>query len=183
MGADMPEAIAERYARALVEAIGPEGDYRRVSQDLKSFASVYKESSELREVLQSPIVTPDQKTKVIEAILRRLDASPVTTNFLRVLMRHYRINLLDEIHLSFQNIIDERLGVLKMRVTSAAPLSRDQQEELRERFGKLTRKTVEVEYEIDPNVLGGVLAQVKSTVYDGTIRGYLQRIREEMEAG
>jgi F-type H+-transporting ATPase subunit delta len=178
----MLEAIAERYARALVEVIGPEGDYRRVSQDLGDFASVYRESSELREVLQSPVVTPEQKTKVIEAILARLDTSSVTTNFLRVLMRHYRINLLDEIRLSFQNLIDERLGILKMRVTSAAPLSGEQQQYLRERFGNLTRKTVEVEYKIDPQVLGGVLAQIKSTVYDGTVRGYLQRIREELEA-
>ncbi|HTV53958.1 MAG TPA: F0F1 ATP synthase subunit delta, partial [Terriglobia bacterium] len=111
----MPEAIAERYARALDEVIGPGGDYRLVSQDLESFASIYKESSELREVLQSPVVAPEQKTKVIEAILARLGASPVTTKFLRVLMRHYRINLLDEIRLSLQNIIDERLGILKMR--------------------------------------------------------------------
>jgi F-type H+-transporting ATPase subunit delta len=178
----MPEAVAERYARALVEVVGPEGDYGRVSRDLGNFASAYKESSELREVLQSPVVTPEQKTKVIEAILARLDASSITTNFLRVLMRHYRINLLDEIRLSFQNLTDERLGILKMRVTSAAPLSGEQQEVLRERFGNLTKKTIEVEYEIDPTVLGGVLAQIKSTVYDGTIRGHLQRIREEMEA-
>jgi F-type H+-transporting ATPase subunit delta len=177
----MPEAIAERYARALVEVVGPAGDYRRVSQDLQNFASVYKESAELREVLQSPAVSPEQKMKVIRAILARLDALPVVANFLRVLTIHYRINLLDEIHLSFQNIINERLGIARMRVTSAAPLSAEQQAALRERFGKLTQKTLEIEYATDPSLLGGVLAQIKSTVYDGTIRGYLQRIREEME--
>jgi F-type H+-transporting ATPase subunit delta len=178
----MSEALPERYARALVEVIGPEGDYRRVSQDLGNFASVYKESSELREVLQSPVVTPEQKKKVIEAILARLNASSVTTNFLRVLMRHYRINVLDEIRLSLQNMIDERLGMLKMRVTSAVPLSREHQDILRQRFANLTKKTMEIQYQIDPDVLGGVLAQIKSTIYDGTIRGYLQRIREELEA-
>jgi F-type H+-transporting ATPase subunit delta len=177
----MSEALAERYARALVEVIGPEGDYRRVSQDLASFASVYKESSELREVLQSPVVTPDQKTKVINAILDRLNAASVTRNFLRVLMAHYRVNVLDQIRLAFQNMVDERLGIVKMHVTSAAPLSHEQQDVLRQRFGNLTKKTVEIEYGIDPNVLGGVLAQIKSTVYDGTVRGYLRRIREEME--
>jgi F-type H+-transporting ATPase subunit delta len=179
----MPEAIAGRYARALVDVIGPEGDYRRVGQDLENFASVYEESAELREVLQSPVVTPEQKLKVIQAILARLEALEVTRNFLRVLMTHYRINLLDEIRLSFQNIINERLGIVRMQVISAAPLSDEQQSILRERFGKLVQKTVEIEYQIDPNVLGGLLTQIKSTVYDGTVRGYLQRIREQLEAG
>ena len=177
----MPEAIAGRYARALAEVIGPQGDYRRVSQDLDNFASVYNESAELRDVLRSPAVTPEQKMKVIQAILARLEASSITTNFLRVLISHYRINLLDAIRLSFQDIIDDRLGIVKMRVSSAAPLSGEQQAALRERFGGLTQKTVEIEFEIDPSLVGGVLAQIKSTVYDGTVQGYLQRIREQME--
>jgi F-type H+-transporting ATPase subunit delta len=178
----MPEAIAERYARALVEVMGSKGDYRRVGEDLEKFASVYKESAELREVLQSPAVTPEQKLKVMAAILARLEISHVTTNFLRVLMTHYRINLLDEIRRSFQSVIDEQLGIVRMQVISAAPLSGEQQSMLRERFGKLTQKTVEIEYQTDPNVLGGLRTQIKSTVYDGTVRGYLQRIREQLEA-
>lgn len=179
----MSEAIAARYARALVEVIGPEGDYRRVSQELDDFVAVYKESSELREVLQSPVVIPEQKLKVIQAILSRLKASQVTANFLRVLTTHYRTNLLGEIRLSFEKMIHERLGIVRMQVVSAAPLSDEQQSVLRERFGKLMHKTVEIEYQIDPDLLGGVRTQIKSVVYDGTVRGYLHRIREQLEAG
>jgi F-type H+-transporting ATPase subunit delta len=177
----MPEAIAQRYARALVEVIGPQGDYLRVSRELEAFASAYNESAELRQALDSPAVTPDQKVNVIKAILSRLGASPVIANFLRVLMVHYRINLLDEIRQAFQDIVDARLGIVKMRVTSAAPLTTEQRAALRERFAELTQKTVEIEYEMDPQLLGGLLTQIKSTVYDGSVRGYLQRIREQME--
>lgn len=178
----MPEAVAQRYARALAEVIGPEGDYRRVSQGLENFASVYKESAELRDVLQSPVVTPEQKMKVVLAILDRLEVLPVIRNFMRVLVSHYRIALLDEIRRAFLDIVNERLGIVKMRVISASPLSGEQKTAMSGRFKQLTQKTVEVEYATDPDVLGGALAQIKSTVYDGTVRGYLQRIREEMEA-
>lgn len=177
----MPQALAERYARALAEVIGPEGDYRQAFRDLENFASVYKESAELREVFESPAVAPEQKTKVMLAILERLEASSVTTRFFRVLLAHYRMNLLEEIRTAFEEIVNNRLGVVKMKVTSASPLSSKQQQEILGRFGELTQKRVDIEYQVDPNLLGGVLAQIKSTVYDGTVRGYLDRIRKQME--
>jgi F-type H+-transporting ATPase subunit delta len=179
----MPQTLARRYALAFAEAAGPGADLHRLLRDLNEFATVYEESAELRELFETPAVPLERKTKVLETILARLEAAEVTVNFLRVLLGHYRMSLLREICAVFEDIVNDRLGIVRMSVTSASPLSEEQRAALRDRFRELTQKTVEIEYHVDPEMLGGVLAQVKSTIYDGTIRGYLNRIREEMGAG
>lgn len=176
----MPEAVAQRYARALAEVVGPNGDYVRASQELASLAGVYAESAELREVFDSPAVRPEQKLGVLNAILARLEISHLTANFVRVLLAHYRIPLIDEIRAAFQALADSAMGIEEVQVTSAAPLSEDEQKALAGRFRDITKKRVEMHYAVDPSLLGGVVAQIKSVIYDGSVRGSLDRIREQI---
>jgi len=178
----MPMAIAERYARALAQVAGPGGDYAKLAQDLESFATIYRESSDLREVFASPAVSPGQKAGVLGAILKRLECSSVSAKFLRVLLAHYRLNLLEEILRAFQERVYEHLGVIPVKVVSASPLPEGQRVALSERFGGLTGKKMEIEYRVDPDLLGGLKAQIRSTVYDGTVRAVLNRIREQTGA-
>ncbi|MGH9398434.1 MAG: ATP synthase F1 subunit delta [Terriglobia bacterium] len=178
----MPEAVAQRYARAFAEVVGPQGDFAKATQELETFAEVYRESAELREVFESPAVKPQQKQDVLNAILARLGTSAGTGNFLRVLLDHYRINKLDEIRADFQAIANDELGVAEMKVISAAPLSEIERGALAGRFHDLTRKRVEIEYGVDPALVGGVVAQIKSVIYDGSVRGSLDRIREQIGA-
>ncbi|MGH9469107.1 MAG: ATP synthase F1 subunit delta [Terriglobia bacterium] len=179
----MPMAVAYRYARALVEAAGPKADYSALRGALGDFAAVYAESAELREAFDSPAVAPHQKSGLLDAILDRLQTPELARNFLRVLLAHYRLNLLDDIMAAYQELVNERLGVVRMTVASALPLSEEQQRLLRESFGKLTGQKVDIQYQVDPELLGGARAQIRSTVYDGSVRGYLDRIREQLEAG
>lgn len=174
----MPEAVAQRYARALAEVVGPGGDFAKASQEIEGFADVYRESAELREVFDSPAVKPAQKQGVLNAILARLGTSPVAGNFLRVLLEHYRINKLEEIRVAFQSIADDALGVAEMKVISAEPLSESERTALAGRFHEITRKKMEIDYGLDPALLGGVVAQIKSVIYDGSVRGSLDRMRE-----
>ncbi|HEX5484039.1 MAG TPA: F0F1 ATP synthase subunit delta, partial [Terriglobia bacterium] len=97
----MPMAVAQRYASALAEIAGPQGDYERVAQDLANFAAAYRESAELREVFDSPAVLPKQKENILAAILDRLEASDLAKRFLRVLLAHYRVNVLDKVRSAF----------------------------------------------------------------------------------
>lgn len=174
----MPEAIAQRYARALAEVVGPQGDFAKASKDIETFAEVYRESAELREAFESPAVKPVQKQGVLNALLTRLGTSPIAGNFLRVLVDHYRINILEEICVDFQTIANDSLGVAKMVVTSAVPLNESERDTLVERFHELTRRRVEIDYDVDTSLVGGVVAQIKSVIYDGSVRGTLLRMRE-----
>jgi F-type H+-transporting ATPase subunit delta len=172
--------IANRYARALAEVVAPSGDYRKVLQELQDFASAYRESLELQEVFTSPAVALPQKMKVLAVIGQELGESPVTLNFLRVLLANYRMPLLEEMVQAFHRIANERMGVVQVIISSASDLSEAEREALASRFRELTRKQVELEFRIDSELLGGILAQIGSTVYDGSVRGNLARIREQL---
>jgi F-type H+-transporting ATPase subunit delta len=178
----MSVAVANRYARALADVVGPAGDYRRTLGELESFAGLYRESAELREAFGSPAVSLPVKTNVLLRLVAELSASLVTRNFLRVLLAHYRMGLIEQVCRSFRRITNEVLGIAEVSVTSASPLSGDEEAALRQRFQVLTSKMVELRFQVDPNLLGGVVAQVASTVYDGSIRGELDRMREKLRA-
>ena len=174
--------VANRYARALAEVVAASGDYRRVLQELQDFASAYRESPELQEVFVSPAVALPQKMNVLVAIGQKLGESPVTLNFLRVLLANYRMPLLEEAVQAYRKIAYDRLGVVQVTISSASDLSDIEREGVAARFRELTGKQVELEFRIDSELLGGILAQIGGTVYDGSVRGNLARIREQLTA-
>jgi len=178
----MPTVVANRYARALADVVAATGNYRQVLQELEDFDGAYRESPELRELCETPAVPLAQKLSVLEAIARRLGSSQVTLNFLRVLASRYRLPLLEEVLQAFRQVCYARLGIVQVRISSATDLTSQEQELLRMRFNELTRKQSELEFRLDRNLIGGIVAQIGSTVYDGSIRGQLERIREQLTA-
>jgi F-type H+-transporting ATPase subunit delta len=176
----MSTVVANRYARALADVIASAGNYRQILGELEDFSAAYHESAELREVCETPAVTMVQKLSVLEAIAGKLGSSHVTLNFLRVLMSHYRFPLLGEILQAFRDLAYERLGVVRVKISSASDLSQEERKLLEERFNALTKKQSELEFHLDGDLIGGLVAQIGSTVYDGSIRGSLDRIRERL---
>jgi len=178
----MPMVIANRYARALADVVVAGGDYRKVLAELEDFERAYRASPELKEALASPAVTLPEKMKVVEAIGQRLGESPLTLNFLRVLLANYRIPLLEEAVQAFRKIANDREGIVQVTITSASGLSESECESVAARFRQLTGKQVELDFRIDGRLLGGLMAQIGSTVYDGSVRGSLARVREQLMA-
>jgi F-type H+-transporting ATPase subunit delta len=174
--------VANRYARALAEVVAASGEYRKVLEELQDFERAYRESLELKEVFASPAVALPQKMKVLEAIGQRLGESPVTLNFLRVLLAYYRMPLLEEAVQAYRKIANDRLGVVEVTISSASDLSEAERESVAARFKELTGAQVELEFRIESELLGGILAQIGSTVYDGSVRGNLARMREQLMA-
>ncbi len=176
----MSIAIANRYVRALADLVAGQGDYRRTLQELGDFVAVYKDSSELREVFSSPAITVEQKTNVLKAITGRLGTSFLTVNFLRVVLAHYRMGIIGEIWQVFRKTVSSRMGVADVKVTTAASIEPAQELALRASFSRITGRQVEFEYHLDPDLLGGAIVQIDSTVYDGSVRGELERIRRQL---
>ncbi len=176
----MPTVIANRYARALADVVGPAGNYRQVLGELEDFGAAYRESVELREVCDTPAVSMAQKLKVLEALAGRMGASHLTLNFLRVLMSHYRMPLLAEVIQAFRNVAYARLGIVRVKISSAAGLSSEERAVLQARFNALTQKQSELEFHLDGSLIGGLQAQIESTVFDGSIRGSLDRLRGQL---
>ncbi len=178
----MSMVVANRYARALADVVAASGDYRKVLDELQDFARVYREGPELKEVFTSPAVALPQKMKVLAAIGQRLGHSPLTLNFLRVLLANYRMPLLEEAIEAYRKIANDRLGIVQVIISSASDLSPAERESVAAQFRELTGKQVEPEFRIEGQLLGGILAQIGSTVYDGSVRGNLARIREQLTA-
>jgi F-type H+-transporting ATPase subunit delta len=174
--------VANRYARALADAVAASGEYRKVLEELQDFESAYRESPELKEVFASPAVALPQKMKVLAVIGQELGESPVTLNFLRVLLANYRMPLLEEAVQAYRKIAYDRLGVVQVTISSASDLSETERESVAARFRESTGKQVELEFRIDSELLGGILAQIGTTVYDGSVRGNLARMREQLTA-
>ena len=176
----MSMAIASRYARALADVVGSAEGCRTALKELEDFAAVWQESAELREALVTPAVSAEQKSKLLDAILERLGTSVTSANFLRVLLVNYRIALLEEVLQAFQKAVNERLGVVEVEVLYTQDLSRDEQEQLRAKFAELTGSKVEMKFQQEAKLLGGVQARIGSTVYDGSVQGYLERLRRQL---
>jgi len=178
----MPTVVANRYARALADVVASTGNYLQVLNELEDFNAAYHESLELREVCETPAVSMEQKLSLLEALAGKMGSSHVTLNFLRVVMSHYRMPLLGEILQAFRNVSYARLGIVRVKISSAADLSNEERELLRARFNELTKKQSELEFHLDGGLIGGLVAQIGSTIYDGSIRGHLDRIREQLLA-
>jgi F-type H+-transporting ATPase subunit delta len=173
-------AVANRYARALADVVARTGDYRSVERELGDFVAVYRESAELRDLFETPAVPLEDKKKVLEVILPRLGTSTTTANFLRVVLSKYRMKALEEMDQAFQRIANQRLGVVRVKVFSAQALRETERGAVSARFEEVTGRRVEVEFQEQAELLGGILAQIESTVYDGSVRGHLQRIRQRL---
>jgi F-type H+-transporting ATPase subunit delta len=174
--------VANRYARALADVVGETAEYRRALDDLEAFGMVYRESTDLQQLFEAPGVVIVDKLRVLNQVLQRMGTSLAVSNFLRVLVKNLRMRYFEEIAQAFRRVANQRLGIVEVKIVSAAELAAPEREALKVRFQELTGKQVEMEFQLDPNLVAGVRAQVGSTVYDGSVRGALDRFKEQLTA-
>src|ERR1035437_5508816 len=171
-------AVATRYAKALADVTTAAGGLRpedALSQ-LRAFESALAASRELENALTTPAVPGSRKRAVVGRIADLLQLSPIARNFLFVLIDHRRIALLGAILTSFDLIVDERLGFARAEVTSPRELTETQRGELNAQLERITGRRVRMRYAVAPALMGGVVARIGSTVYDGSVRGQLQTL-------
>ena len=172
--------IARRYATALADVVIANGEAREVQLELNAWESMFAGSNDLRQLIESPIVALDEKRKVLRTLIKRLQPRPTTANFILVLLQNQRLSRLAEINQSFAQVLDTRAGVVAATVTTAKPMAAGAQETLRTKLGTLTGKTVRLSFETDGELIGGLVARIGSTVYDGSVRNQLQQAKERL---
>jgi F-type H+-transporting ATPase subunit delta len=150
--------------------------------ELCRFEDALKLSPELHEVLITPAVPIGRKRAVLGRLGDLLKLSRITRNFLYVLLDHRRVPLVYEIIAAFEQSVDERLGFARAEVRSASELSEAQRTALTMQLHRLTGKQIRARYAIDEALIGGVVARIGSTVYDGSVRGQLQTLERRLSA-
>lgn len=174
------ETVARRYANALVDVVAGNNELQTVQNELGQFADLMQQSQQLAEVLRNPAVAYDQKSKILETLIQRTTPAKTTANFLRVLLRNARLADLNVINERFNHVLEERAGLVSAEVTTAQPLAPDQQTALQNKLQTVTGKKVVLNFKINPEIIGGVVTRIGSTVYDGSIKNQLEQLKQQM---
>jgi len=176
-------SFASRYARAFADVIfETKLNAKDVQRQLADFAAAWHESRPLREFFLDPSFPLEQKIELLDKLNAKLKMAQTTRNLIAVLIRNDRIAGFDDVVAELRREINQRLGISEARVTSARKLDEKERRQLEKQIAEHTGGTVEAQFEEDGALLGGVVVQVGSTVYDGSVRGRLDRLREELTA-
>lgn len=170
---------ANRYATALIDVLYPDKAEAGLQQ-LHSFVRLLNEQPDSRRILENPVMAGERRNRLLKEISSVFGFDRRVSNFVSILADRNRLPILEEIITEYQRLMDKRLGIVRARVTSAHALDSMQQQELAHKLQQITGKQVRMEVAIDPSLIGGVVAQVGSTIYDGSVRQQLQIFKSRL---
>jgi F-type H+-transporting ATPase subunit delta len=174
-------SVTNIYARAFADVIVDRRlDANQVLRELSAIVSLLDASPDLRKVWETPSILAEQKRAVLDAIVAREGFSKPVRNFIAVVIDHRRTAFLADIARLVEVEINERLGFAEAEITSTRELSDAEKRALEMQAGKLSGKRVRARYAHDPSLLGGAVVKMGSTIYDGSVKGQLERIREQL---
>lgn len=174
------QTIARRYATALAEVALDRNEEALVRQEIDAWAQLIENNSQLREVFANPTIPYDQKRKLLEELIVRTRIAETSASFLRVLLRNQRLAQLHPVSERFGQVLDERRGIVGANVTTARPIPEDVKSQLKEALSARTGRTVRLSFITDESIIGGVVTQVGSTIFDGSVQGQLERLAGEL---
>jgi F-type H+-transporting ATPase subunit delta len=169
--------VAKRYAKALVALAREHGRLAETGEQLKRFTQLIDETRDLKSFLYNPAISQHFKADLLTDLSQRLGLGSLEASFVRTLLEKGRLPEMPHIVALYEVLAEEAQNRLRVRVTSAFPLSPALQEEVRQRFAHYTSKDIVIDQAIDPTLIGGIVAQMGSLVLDGSIRNELARLR------
>jgi len=174
-------SVTRLYARAFADVVfGSRLDAGKALGELHALSALLVANPDLRRVWENPAITAEQKRGVLDAIAKREGLSREVRNFVAVLIDRRRMHFFDAIVTQLAQELDARMGFAEAQITSARDLSDAEKRALEGQVEKLTGKKVRAKYGRDSAILGGAIVRVGSTIYDGSVLGQLQRIREQI---
>lgn len=175
--------IARRYAEAVADVAVAQNQVEQIDSELNTLAQLMTSNRELYQVFASPVLSNEQKSNVLKALVEHTRPSSTTTNLLKVMLNNYRLHHLDAVYQQFKREINQRKGLLAAEVTTAQALGADEQKLLSQRLEELTGKQVQVQFKTDSTLIGGVITKIGSVEYDGSIRTQLETVKQRLKSG
>ena len=173
--------ITLRYAHAFEQVVvANKLDSAAALSQLRDFAGTFAGSPDLREILMDPSIPKEQKLGLLDAIGGRIGMFPQVRNFVAVITEHDRLHELDAIIQEYADAADADAGVSDAEITTALPLNDQDRAQLEEQVGKLAGGRIRAVYLRDAGLLGGVIVKIGSTVYDGSVRGQLEQMKQRL---
>jgi len=172
------QTVARRYATALADVAIDRREERVVQNELGQWSGMIESSPQLKEVFANPTIIYDHKRKVLEDLIARTRPRDTTASFLRVLLKNQRLAQLRDIAERYAQVLDERAGVLAGSVTTARPIPEELKKTLHETLSAATGHTVRLSFDTDEKIIGGLVARIGSTVFDGSVESHLERLAD-----
>ena len=176
----IPGVIAKRYATALLELGSESGQLEALVDELQRAAAAYEGSPELRAALADPLIPLQAKQQILGEISTRLALGPASRNTLNLLLDRRRIRALPAIAQRLREMADEKRGILRAEVLTAMPLPEEYFTQLQQQLERVTGRRIALDRKLDPSIIGGVIARVGDTVYDGSLIARLRKMKENM---
>ena len=172
---------ANRYAKALFDvALQENADLAQIDRDVQAVAEMLKTSPDLQVNLSRRSVTEAQRQSLMEAIAKAMSLSTQVSKLIAMLGRNGKLALMNDLADAYRERLRSHQNVVHADVVSAAPLSPEKTRALEESLSKVTGKKVDISVSVDPELLGGVVARIGSTVYDGSVKTQLAKLRQEL---
>jgi F-type H+-transporting ATPase subunit delta len=176
-------AFVARYARAFADVVtSAHLDTASIDRQLSDFVATWNGSPELREFFINPAISSLQKVAILDKLNAKLGMQKELRNLLAVLINNDRIGNVTEVAEAYRAELQERLGIRQAEVVTARELGKEEQSALVVEIGKLAGSRVEASFKLDKSILGGTVVRIGSTVYDGSVRGRLERLKEQLTA-
>jgi F-type H+-transporting ATPase subunit delta len=174
-------AFELRYARAFQQVTAAQNlNIDAVRAQLVDFAATFDESHDLREFLRNPALPQADKLKLLDAVSARVGLDKTVRNFIAVLMDHGRLSSMREIAAEYSTLADQANGISEVEITSAKPLDEGERNLLQGKASELAGGNVRVTWSQDAELLGGAVIRLGSSVYDGSVRGQLQQLKQHL---
>jgi F-type H+-transporting ATPase subunit delta len=170
------QTVARRYATALADVAIERREQNEVKAEIDGWTQLVESNPQLKEVFANPTIPYDQKRQVLEELIARSRVRDTTAGFLRVLLKNQRLAQLKDIAERYKSALDDRAGVVAADITTARPVPDDIREALRDSLATYTGKTVRLTFDTDPAIIGGVVARIGSTIFDGSVQSQLERL-------
>ena len=174
------QTVARRYAAALADVTIERREEREVQTELDQWGAMIEANPHLKEIFSNPTVAYDQKRKVVEDLISRSRVRDTTASFLRVLLKNQRIAQLRDIAERYGQVLDERAGVVAANVITARPIPEELKNSLHEALVAATGRKVRLSFTTDESIIGGMVARIGSTVFDGSVQNQLERLSESL---
>lgn len=177
-------AFASRYASAFLDVVtSAHLDTAAIDRQLGDFLATWDGSAELRTFFANPAVAAQQKVAILDKLNVQMGLQKELRNLLAVLIDNDRITHVHEVVNAYRTQLQERLGIRQAEIVTARELSGDERNALLESVGKLAGARIEAKFRLDQSILGGTVVRIGSTVYDGSVRGRLERLKETLTSG
>jgi F-type H+-transporting ATPase subunit delta len=177
----MLSVVGTRYAKALLDIVmGSGADAQKGLDDLRAIVSLIDTAPDLKTALLSPAVSPSRKRAVVGRLIEPMQVQRPVRNLIFVVIDHRRVTQLHAIVEAYEALLDERLGLVRAEISSAHDLDASQRAALEAELSRIAKKKAKAQYTINPALIGGVMARVGGIVYDGSVRGELDRLRVKL---